>query len=225
MVAFFYFTLPHLLHKNSSITSLSQLDISYVIFEAIIGFLTLLLSLIVLIIFYYERYHFNEVRHYYVISLTFSDFLFVLIGVPLYVGISLGWPMNRYGCLAELSILISAGLVSVLSIVMASVDKYWAVLHPFHYLSNATMNITKAIISGTWIFGIVLGSLPAFGWNKITLEKVKFEKCNYMEIIPKSYMYFLLAGIIVPCCIILIYIYTAIYHVYRRAVSFFFNYL
>lgn len=144
MVSYFYLTLPHLLreHKNSSI-NFSQLDISYVAFEAIIGFLTLLTSLIVLVIFYYERHRFNEVRHYYVISLTFSDFLFVLLGIPLYVGISLGWPMNRIGCLAELAVLISAGLVSVLSIVMASVDKYWAVLNPFHYLSNATQNLTK----------------------------------------------------------------------------------
>lgn len=149
MVSYFYLTLPHLLrrdHQNTSI-DFSQLDVSYVAFEAIIGFLTLLTSLIVLIIFYCERYRFNEVRHYYVVSLTFSDFLFVLIGIPLYVGVSLGWPMNRYGCLSELAVLISAGLVSVLSIVMASVDKYWAVLHPFHYLSNATMPLTKCELS------------------------------------------------------------------------------
>lgn len=146
MVSFFYLTLPHLLqtahHKNSSI-NFSDLDVSYVAFEAIIGFLTLLTSLIVLIIFYCERHRFNEVRHYYVVSLTFSDFLFVLIGIPLYVGLSLGWPLNKYGCLGELAVLISAGLVSVLSIVMASVDKYWAVLHPFHYLNNATYKVAK----------------------------------------------------------------------------------
>lgn len=67
--------------------------------------------------------------------------------------------------------------------------------------------------------GILLGSLPAFGWNRLVLEKVTFEKCFYMEIIPKSYMFFLLGGVIVPSCLALIYIYTAIYYVYRRAVN------
>lgn len=77
------------------------------------------------------------------------------------------------------------------------------------------------LITFTWILGIIIGSLPAFGWNKITLENVTFEKCFYMSVVSKSYMFFILGGVIVPSCLALIYIYTAIYYVYRRAVSIF----
>uniref|UniRef100_A0A336MU64 CSON006762 protein n=1 Tax=Culicoides sonorensis TaxID=179676 RepID=A0A336MU64_CULSO len=218
MIPYYYLTLPHLIEKYSNNTiDLSQLDLAYVIFEVIIGFLTLLITSFTLIVFYCERHRFNEVRHYYAVSLTFSDFLFVLIGVPLYIGASLGWPLNETGCLVELAFLISAGLVTVLSMVMASIDKCWAVLCPFSYLNNATHNKAKLFIAITWLLGIIIGSLPVFGWNKIAIEKVKFQKCFYMSIIPKSYMIFVLAAVIVPCSIIMIFIYSSIYYVHKKA--------
>lgn len=64
----------------------------------------------------------------------------------------------------------------------------------------------------------MLGALPAFGWNNIVLNKKKFEGCYYIDITASSYILFLFFGIMIPCSIILVYLYVRIYRI-SKAVS------
>lgn len=133
MVGYFFVLLPKPWNDSENIP-----DIPYMIGEGVIGILAVIASLIVLIIFYLERHRLDETRYSYIISLTVADFIFALIGLPLYILVSIGWPPNLIGCLISHAILVSSGLISVFSIVAATVDKFWAVLYPYHYLNNAT---------------------------------------------------------------------------------------
>ena len=67
----------------------------------------------------------------YIISLATADFLVGLLGIPAAIATSVGLPREFKLCLLSTSFLLTICTISIFSLVMVTVDRYIAVVHPF----------------------------------------------------------------------------------------------
>lgn len=104
------------------------------------------------------------------------------------------------------SFLLSVFAVSMFSLLAVSFDRCWAVCFPITYHVKGKAR-TKVIISLCWIFGIVFGFLPTFGWNSGKFEN----KCDLRIIADLNYLLFVCVGIALMSTTGIIVLYLLIY--------------
>lgn len=80
--------------------------------------------------------------NYYIVSLAIADFLVGVPGIPCALLESVGQPLNLYGCLLTLTMIMMLGAISTFCLVAVSVDRYWAILHPLAYARNVRKTST-----------------------------------------------------------------------------------
>ncbi|XP_013793576.1 adenosine receptor A2b-like, partial [Limulus polyphemus] len=190
--------------------AVNELPIAYTILEVIVALMAVSGNMLVLIAFMKEK-RLRKLTNFYILSLSTADLLVGLVGVPSAIMTKLGLPENSFeGCMFMLSLLVVLCTISILNLVAVSLDRYWAILHPFSYHQRITGRAVAGIIISCWVLGLIVGFLPLLGWNS---GPDAGGKCFFVKIMDYNFLVFLYFATIVYPSILMAFFYGRIYHV------------
>ena len=180
--------------------------------EGIIGVISVLGNALVLYIIYKYK-NLQTITNYLIASLAAADLLVGLVGIPVVIVNNFGIPKNFYGCLFMNCVIVILTQISVFSLVGVAVERFIAVKYAIFHRQNVTLRVVSLVILVCWLSGLIVGSVPMFGWH---LGPVDLPKCMFILVIDMKYMvYFNFFGfILVPLAIIFgtyIYIFQVIW--------------
>jgi hypothetical protein len=112
------------------------------------------------------------------------------------------------------SLVIFVYTASQTSLVMLTVDRFWAIHFPFSYHSRRKETLPVLLIS-SWVIPLTLSIVPLTGWNR---ENLFDEKCIATSILDFRVL-FLCTAVIVAMCILMIAMYCSIYLAVLRQVN------
>ena len=141
-----------------------------------------------------------------ILGLAFGDFIVGLV-VPILTFVK--FKIAEAGELACLALtmcpMVVSIFISLLLQVAIAVEKFVAIIKPLHY---ARLVIKKRVVACTVIvvvYAIVLGCLPAMGWNNVSQRKADFiwepQLCMILFITRGSYMAFLISHMLASALI------------------------
>lgn len=109
-------------------------------FEITQGLLIVLFNAFVLGLIFSEKASFRRHKsNIHIVSLVCSDIIQGLINVPITVflanGVTLGHPM----CFYVIHLASTTGFGQIFIIIMMTIDRYWAIVHPLSYKTKATV--------------------------------------------------------------------------------------
>ena len=122
-------------------------------------------NILVMLSFRVER-RLQKPSNYFLLSLAAADLIIGIFSMPVYtLYLIMGkWPFGTFVCDLWLSIDYSCSEVSVLNLIMISVDRLWSVRSPARYRNKMTMRRAVFMIIPTWVCPILLYFTSVFGW-------------------------------------------------------------
>ncbi|KAH7731954.1 CRE-GAR-1 protein [Aphelenchoides avenae] len=125
--------------------------------ETIIG------NAMVIVAYQLERSISKQVSNLYILSLAVSDLVIGIEGIPLftvYVINGDSWPLGPVACDTWLFLDYTLCLVSILTVLLITMDRYLSVCHTARYLKWQTPGKTKVFIFFSWVIpALVFGKL------------------------------------------------------------------
>ncbi|CAC5378417.1 PTGER4 [Mytilus coruscus] len=106
------------------------------------------------------------VFHRFVVALAFTDLFGIITTSPVVFAVfsrKVSLRTSESLCNYMAYMMIFAGLATVLVVGAMAFDRYLAVLHPFKYRSVKKNLIVNMVISGIWLFSVLIAALPLFG--------------------------------------------------------------
>ncbi|XP_052060730.1 thromboxane A2 receptor-like [Mytilus californianus] len=106
------------------------------------------------------------VFHRFVVALAFTDLFGIITTSPVVFAVfsrNVSLKTSESLCNYMAYMMIFAGLATVLVVGAMAFDRYLAVLHPFKYKSVKKNFIVNMVISGIWLFSVLMAALPLFG--------------------------------------------------------------
>lgn len=92
---------------------------------------------------------------------------------------------NAYNCLTVCSLQVMNYGLSMGSLVMLSLDRFWAINYPISYFGRDSRTMTL-ILALSWIPHVVVGLLPLLGWNRIEKHE---SLCKMTEVFDSKMIY------------------------------------
>lgn len=144
---------------------------------------TTLGNLLVLCAYKLERNIRRHLSNKFIVSLAVSDLIIGMEGFPMltiYVVEREHWPLGDIMCKVWLCVDYTLCLVSILTVLLITVDRYCSVCYPASYRAWQTPKKVQLMIVLSWIVPFVLFAIMIFGWEMMTKKKnIKDpEKCS-----------------------------------------------
>lgn len=114
----------------------------------------------------------KNATNYFLVSLAVADILVGCLAIPFAITISIGIPLDFYGCLFLACFVLVLTQSSIFSLLAIAIDRYLAVKIPLRYKELMTGKTAREIIAILWILSFIIGLIPFFGWN------LKSKKCG-----------------------------------------------
>lgn len=105
--------------------------------NSVIGVIATLMNLFILLLFIQQRKT-RDISHKFVISMALADLMEGLFGAPLTSVMASGLTSGPFLCLITLTIKITIHMLTVFCVVMTSLDRFWAIMAPFHHRYHRT---------------------------------------------------------------------------------------
>ncbi|XP_063706404.1 adenosine receptor A3-like [Culicoides brevitarsis] len=195
------------------------MDTSRIIFvsiNSVISVVTITANTFALILFYQQRRSLRK-THAFVVSLGIGDLLQGCVGIPLTIVLCITAPLGSFDCVAICAVRLSICFVSLFNTVTASLERYWAVIHPIHYHTKATGRIIGRTIVLCWIAGWIIGCLCfVFAVEPPNPDLSCFEIRSRYH---KGFLMFIVFVAIPFCSLIVIVAYSLIYRQWRKRIK------
>ncbi|CAI5456282.1 unnamed protein product [Caenorhabditis angaria] len=146
--------------------------------ETIIG------NAMVIMAYRIERNISKQVSNRYIVSLAISDLIIGIEGFPFFTIYVLNgdrWPLGEIACQTWLFLDYTLCLVSILTVLLITADRYLSVCHTAKYLKWQSPTKTQALIFMSWLLPAVIFGIMIYGWETISRSKsdsTKNGKCN-----------------------------------------------
>ncbi|VDO97541.1 unnamed protein product [Soboliphyme baturini] len=138
-------------------------------------------NLLVLVAYRLERSIRLQLSSHFIVSLAVSDLIIGMEGFPmltLYVVKGERWPLGNIMCQIWLCIDYTLCLVSILTVLLITVDRYGSVCFPAKYRQWQTERKVQVMVVLSWLFPSVLFIMMIFGWENFTGETIEqTDKC------------------------------------------------
>ncbi|CAF3865231.1 unnamed protein product [Rotaria sp. Silwood1] len=170
------------------ISNSSTISVDILFEKILLGFLLFSLSIFTIfgnfLVLYAIRIEkrLRAVSNLFILSLAFADFIVGIFVMPLSAAnIIFGqWPFSFVLCQIWLSTDYVASTASIFNLVLLSLDRYWAVVHPLLYLRNRTFKRAMSFIIIVWLISLLW--IPAIiFWSHIIPEYsdiIKSTECD-----------------------------------------------
>lgn len=195
---------------------LDQKVVAYLACEVLIAVVSILGNALVVIVFLRDR-RLRTPTNLYVFSLAVTDLLTSAVAMPLYVHSMLTQrPRDFHACLYINTLILTFCTVSILHLTAVSYDRYMAVVWRRKPLSHDRgMKHASILVGVAWILGGLIGSLPVMGWHSGVPGANEASRCEFMRVVPMSYLMFLFYATIITPTAIMVFFYASIYRTVR----------
>ncbi|KAK5872130.1 hypothetical protein PBY51_012858 [Eleginops maclovinus] len=126
-----------------------------------------------------------------IVSLAVADFLVGCVAIPMAVVVDGQVPTSFHGCLFISCVVVLLTLVSVLSLMAISVDRFLRVFIPLWYKRTVTQRYSCLVVAACWLVAIPLSFAPMLGWyNHHTLSASLNSTiiCKFTTVMSMSYL-------------------------------------
>ncbi|XP_069752289.1 probable G-protein coupled receptor 101 [Narcine bancroftii] len=113
-----------------------------------------------------------HVANRFVFNLLLADLLQTVVVMPMVIAGSVPGvqPFNRSLCKVLVVLMHLFAFAGVNTIVVVSIDRYLAIIHPLSYPTRMTPNRGRNLIAFTWLLGIAQSSPPLYGWGQVAFD-------------------------------------------------------
>ncbi|KHN82192.1 putative muscarinic acetylcholine receptor gar-1 [Toxocara canis] len=133
--------------------------------ETIIG------NAMVIVAYKLERAISKQVSNRYIVSLAVSDLIIGVEGYPLFTLYVLNgdrWPLGWIACETWLFLDYTLCLVSILTVLLITVDRYLSVCHTASYIKWQTPTKTQLTVLLSWLIPAFIFGVMIYGWPFMT---------------------------------------------------------
>lgn len=110
----------------------------------------------------------RTVTNAFIFNLAATDFLLSVLCMPfvLISCIAGRWVFGDIFCIVTGFILSVLCIVSILTLVLISIDRFMAIKRPLKYHDRITVQNSRRMIAFVWVQAALCSALPALGWGK-----------------------------------------------------------
>lgn len=189
---------------------------AYIAAEVTISILTASGNLLVCIAVGHNK-KLRTVTNYFLVSLAAADFFVGTLAIPCAIMTDLGFPHNNiYLCATIVYMLITLTQSSVFSLLAIAIERYVAILMPFHYQRLLKPRNARLVILLIWILAFLLSSVPLLGFKNRSRH---ISYCFFVCVVDIEFMVYFnfFACALVPL-LTMFFIYAHIFITVRRQV-------
>ncbi|XP_034164177.1 adenosine receptor A2a-like [Pangasianodon hypophthalmus] len=159
----------------------------------------------------------QTVTNYFLVSLAAADFFVGTLAIPCAIMTDLGLPHNNlYLCTTIVYMLITLTQSSVFSLLAIAIERYVAILLPFHYQRLLKPRNARLVILLTWFLAFLLSTVPLLGFQK---RSSQINYCFFSCVVDIALMvYFNFFGCALIPLLAMFFIYVHIFLTVRRQV-------
>ncbi|XP_061166507.1 probable G-protein coupled receptor No18 [Saccostrea echinata] len=132
---------------------------------------------------------FRQSRHFYILSVALSDF-FTGMTIPFLILESMNsrWTLEPYLCPVFLVIRHSMMFISLLSVLLFTLDRWWSISFPLSYRARQSQQKSVLVLIIVWIFAAIVHIPAIFVWNSQYMHNgYKMTFCQYPYYFDRMY--------------------------------------
>ncbi|KAJ8407201.1 hypothetical protein AAFF_G00288770, partial [Aldrovandia affinis] len=171
---------PH--HPSSIVNSVVKMTlISVIVCTSLFG------NVVVLLVFQ-RKPHLLHVANRFVLNLLLADLLQTVLVMPFAIAATVPevWPLDARLCQALVVLMHLFAFAGVNTIIVVSVDRYLAIIHPLSYPTRMTPHLGTNLIACTWLLSVLQSTPPLYGWGAIDFDR-RHNSCTVVWSSSSSY--------------------------------------
>ncbi|XP_063300402.1 adenosine receptor A3-like [Pelobates fuscus] len=205
--------------NNTTDTDFNNYSKIYIAVETVIGISAVLGNIMVIWAVKINQ-GLQNTTFYFIVSLAFADLAVGVLVMPLAIILCLGISLNFHSCLFICCLIIILTNASILSLLAIAIDRYLRIKISIRYKNVITSRRICLSILFVWIWSILVGLVPMFGWNnrsKLEDNQRDFLSCRFTSAMSMEYMvYFNIFGWVFVPLIIMMALYVEIFYLIRK---------
>ena len=126
-------------------------------------------NLLILVAIYIDK-TLQTITNVFIINLACADMLLSIIGMPftLASSITYDWIFGDTWCKVNGMANSLFCIASILTLAAVSIDRYFAILYPFRYITWITKKVAAVMILYIWFHALLMACLPLTNWTRYT---------------------------------------------------------
>lgn len=138
---------------------------------AVILCVSLFGNVVVLLVFQ-KKPQLLHVANRFVLNLLLADLLQTVLVMPFAIAATIPgvWPLDARLCQALVVLMHLFAFAGVNTIIVVSVDRYLAIIHPLSYPTRMTPHLGTNLIICTWVVSLLQSTPPLYGWGAIDFD-------------------------------------------------------
>ncbi|KAI4897248.1 hypothetical protein NFI96_005734 [Prochilodus magdalenae] len=181
VLGLFFRRLPGIMSYNSSAVpwdpgtlqppSLVNSAVKMALISAIVC--TSLFGNVVVLLVFQRKPQLLHVANRFVLNLLLADLLQTVLVMPFVIAAAAPgvWPLDARLCQALVVLMHLFAFAGVNTIIVVSVDRYLAIIHPLSYPTRMTPHLGTNLIALTWLLGLLQSTPPLYGWGTIDFDR------------------------------------------------------
>ncbi|XP_037531682.1 probable G-protein coupled receptor 101 [Nematolebias whitei] len=143
-----------------------------VVLISVIVCLSLFGNVVVLLVFQ-RKPQLLHVANRFVLNLLLADLLQTILVMPFAIAAAVPgvWPLDAWLCQALVVPMHLFAFAGVNTIIVVSVDRYLAIIHPLSYPTRMTPHLGTNLIVFTWVLSFLQSTPPLYGWGVIDFDR------------------------------------------------------
>uniref|UniRef100_A0A673LCZ1 G protein-coupled receptor 101 n=1 Tax=Sinocyclocheilus rhinocerous TaxID=307959 RepID=A0A673LCZ1_9TELE len=168
---------------------------------------TSLFGNVVVLLVFQRKPQLLHVANRFVLNLLLADLLQTVLVMPFAITATVPevWPLDARLCQALVVLMHLFAFAGVNTIIVVSVDRYLAIIHPLSYPTRMTPHLGTNLIALTWLLSVLQSTPPLYGWGTIEFDR-RHKACTVVWSSSYSYsalvsaLSFWLPVVIMLCC-------------------------
>uniref|UniRef100_A0A6Q2Z0A8 G-protein coupled receptors family 1 profile domain-containing protein n=1 Tax=Esox lucius TaxID=8010 RepID=A0A6Q2Z0A8_ESOLU len=143
---------------------------------------------VVVLLVFHRKPQLLHVANRFVLNLLLADLLQTVLVMPFAIVATLPgmWPVDSRLCQALVVLMHLFAFAGVNTIIVVSVDRYLAIIHPLSYPTRMTPHLGTNLIACTWLLSLLQSTPPLYGWGAIGFD-LRHNVCSVVWSHSRSY--------------------------------------
>uniref|UniRef100_A0A672YQR4 G protein-coupled receptor 101 n=1 Tax=Sphaeramia orbicularis TaxID=375764 RepID=A0A672YQR4_9TELE len=128
---------------------------------------------VVVLLVFQRKPQLLHVANRFVLNLLLADLLQTILVMPFAIAATVPgvWPLDSRLCQALVVLMHLFAFAGVNTIIVVSVDRYLAIIHPLSYPTRMTPHLGTNLIICTWVLSFLQSTPPLYGWGTIDFDR------------------------------------------------------
>lgn len=134
---------------------------------------------VVVLLVFQRKPQLLHVANRFVLNLLLADLLQTVLVMPFALAATVPgvWPLDARLCQALVVLMHLFAFAGVNTIIVVSVDRYLAIIHPLSYPTRMTPHLGTNLIICTWVLSLLQSTPPLYGWGTIDFDR-RYKACS-----------------------------------------------